>query len=159
MCVCACVPARGWFHRHMCSCSCMYINRVCYSTPCPLTPPLPCLSVVWASDWGPGLSRHGNCTKANKGVEQSRGNTVTQRGYLAQWKVSGEAHTKAKPLLNTRGHAALFCLAPKTPRLHTQMSKSAGCCSSPSFGTTLTYANDSTADLIKLHPFSVIFHT
>lgn len=76
---------------------------------------------------GPGLSRHGNCTKANKGVEQSRGNTVTQRGYLAQWKISGEAYTKAKPLLNTRVHDALFCLSLKTPRLNTQMSKSAVC--------------------------------
>lgn len=28
---------------------------------------------------GPGLSHQGNCTKANKGVEQSGGNTVTQR--------------------------------------------------------------------------------
>lgn len=63
---------------------------------------------------GPGLSRHGNCTKANKGVEQSRGNTVTQRGYLAQWKISGEAHTKAKPPLKTRVHGALFCFSLKT---------------------------------------------
>lgn len=118
---------------------------------------------------GPGLSRHGNCTKANKGVEQSRGNTVTQRGYLAQWKISGEAHTKAKPPLNTSVHGALFCLSIKTPRLNAQMSKSAvcwcarphltyiPCLSSPSFA--LTYANDSEGDVIKLHSFLVIFHT
>lgn len=94
-----------------------------------LPPPSP---TIPACQWcgpligGPGLSRHGNCTKANKGVEQSRGNTVTQRGYLAQWKISGETHTKAKPLLNTREHGALFCLSLRTARLNAQMAK---CCS------------------------------
>lgn len=108
--------------------ACILTEWLCDSTPCLLPPP-----TIPACQWcgpligGPGLSRHGNCTKANKGVEQSRGNTVTQRGYLAQWKISGEAHTKAKPLLNTRVHGALFCLSLKTARLNAQMWKSAVC--------------------------------
>lgn len=131
-----------------------------------LPPPSP---TIPACQWcgpligGPGLSRHGNCTKANKGVERSRGNTVTQRGYLAQWKISGETHTKAKPLLNTREHGALFCLSLRTARLNAQWRNAAVCwCATTTFhinslsvvsqhGITLTYANISTGDVIKLH--------
>lgn len=55
-CVCSCICVCG------CSCSCMYIKCVsvwvCSASPClhPQHPPRPlhpCLSVVWASDWGP----------------------------------------------------------------------------------------------------------
>lgn len=130
--VCVCMWAQmgwwicGWVHVFIrvcvCSCSCMYIKCVsvwvCSASPClhphhppsvptPTSPSLSLLACQWYGPLigGPGLSRHGNCTKANKGVERSRGNTVTQRGYLAQWKISGESH-KAEPLLNSKAEVA-----------------------------------------------------
>lgn len=130
-CQCVCMWMISWIHTYVCSCSCMYIKCVpewlCYLSPCPLPrPSIPACQWCGPLIGGPGLSRHGNCTKANKGVEQSRGNTVTQRGYLARWKVSGEAHTKAKPPLDSRGDVALLCVSLRMPHRSTQFAEMCG---------------------------------
>lgn len=145
------------------SCSCMYIKcvSVCVSVLC-LQPPSPTRLPPSACQsygpliGGPGLSHHGNCTKANKGVERSRGNTVTQRGYLAQWKISGESHTKSergeKPestslvvfLLNnkTSEHNLHFAVLHKPPdfKLNPHLFL---------LPALLTYANDKVGDVIS----------
>lgn len=127
-CVCVCVHVGEtgmvnmslsvFIHVCVCSCSCMYIN--CMSVWLPPPSPIPACQWCGPLIGGPGLSRHGNCTKANKGVERSRGNTVTQRGYLAQWKISGEAHTKPMPALSRRRLLCLSLTTTPPPRHNTQ---------------------------------------
>lgn len=136
----------------------------------PPSPHYPACQWCGALIGGPGLSRHGNCTKANKGVEQSRGNTVTQRGYLAQWKISGEAPHKSQAA--AKHQSTWRFVLPFTKDGTSQHSNIEICsllaCTTTShmnslslfsqLWNTLTYANDSTGDVIKLHSFSAIFH-
>ncbi|KAK1904447.1 Palmitoyltransferase ZDHHC13, partial [Dissostichus eleginoides] len=46
---------------------------------------------------GPGLSRHGNCTKANKEVEKSRGNNGDTKGLPSTVEDFRRDSHKAEP--------------------------------------------------------------
>lgn len=177
-CVCVDVGANGmaktWVSTciHICVCVLMFMHvyEVCLSLPSPpspslssnthLTPSIPCLSVVWASDWGPWAQspRKLHQSKQRGGTEpREYGDT---KGLPCTVEDFRRGSHKAE---QSRSRRRLLCLSLTTQHLYARCwnlqltavhkawdLKLNPCLSSPRSGIALlTYANDNGGDVIS----------
>lgn len=134
---CRCVCGRLHEFTHTCAHIHACILSVCRSncaiprsTSSPnthLTPSVPACQWYGPLIGGPGLGHHGNCTKANKGVEQSRGNTVTQRGLPSTVEDFRRGSHKGRAAAKEQSGRRSLCLSLRTPQSRPAAPKSAVC--------------------------------